>query len=113
MAKGGLSIYRGCTPVVDAEYDRAVHRSPSEVIIDALASAADVDPTELPPLYDFVDPDALDRLFDGHRGAADADATLSFTAETWNVFVCADGRIRVCDATRPTDPKPVFAGSTA
>lgn len=112
MAEGSLSMYRDCTPVIDDEYDGATDRSPSEVIIDALASAADVDPTELPPLYDFVDPDALDRLFEGHEGAADADAILGFTVENWNVFVRADGRVRVCDATRPTDPQPVFAEST-
>jgi hypothetical protein len=33
--------------------------------------------------------------------------------ETWNVFVSTDGRIRVCDATRPTDPELVFESSTA
>lgn len=113
MTAGQLTIYRGCVPVIDAEYSTKDDRSPSEVIIDALAEVEGADPTELPPLYEFVDPESLDRLFAQHKGAADANALLSFTVETWNVFVRADGRIRVCDATQPTDPKPVFEPSTS
>lgn len=113
MDSGNLTVYRGCTPVVDAEYDIESDRSPAEVIVEALASAADVDPLDLPPLYDFVDADALNALFENHDGADDAKLILSFQVDTWNVFVRADGRIRVCDGTRPTDPEPVFAPSTA
>ncbi len=113
METGNLTVYRGCTPVVDASYNADNDRSPSEVIIEALAEAAGSDPVELPPLYEFVDPDALDALFDRHDGAEDAEALISFKVDTWNVFVRADGRIRVCDATRPTDPEPIFAASPA
>lgn len=113
MESGQLTVYRGCTPVVDARYGNDSDRSPAEAIVDALAAAADVDPLDLPPLYDFVDPDSLDHLFDGHGGARDAEAILTFRVDTWNVFIRADGRIRVCDGTRPTEPAPVFESSVA
>ncbi|MFC6719066.1 HalOD1 output domain-containing protein [Natrialbaceae archaeon GCM10025810] len=108
MEQGELTIYRRCTPVVDAKYGPENNRSPTEVIIYALAEAAGVDPLELPPLYEYVDGDAVDSLFDEHDGANDTNALLSFRVQNWNVFVRADGRVRVCDGTRPTNPEPVF-----
>lgn len=108
-----LTVYRGCTPVVDAQFGSVNDRSPTDVIIEALAEAAGVDPEELPPLYEFIEPDAIDTLFDRHDGAEGSGALLSFTVDTWNVFLRADGRIRVCDATQPTDPEPVFGPSPA
>lgn len=77
-------------------------------LTDALADAAGVDTTELPPLYDSVDPDALTQLFLQRDESADSDAIFSFRYDTWNVFVRADGRIRVCDGTEHVDPTPVF-----
>lgn len=112
MNSGGVTIYRGCTPVVDSRYERDGSRTPAEVVIEAVAAAADVDPLELPPLYDYVEPDALNSLF-RHDGPGDAGTVLSFRIDDWNVFLHADGRIRVCDGTQPTDPEPVFASSTA
>ncbi len=110
MKKERLTVYRGCTPVVDAYCGSGTDRTPTEAIIEALRKAAGVDPAELPPLYEFVDGDALDALFERHDSA---EALLSFRVETWNVFVRTDGRIRVCDVTRPTDPKPVFESKPA
>lgn len=108
MDSGDFTVYRGCTPVVDDRYDAAGDRTPAEAIVDAVATAAGVDPLDLPPLYEMVDPDAVDRLFGHPAEAAETEALLSFRFDTWNVFVRADGRIRVCDATKPTDPEPVF-----
>lgn len=113
MNEGKLTLYRGCTPVVDTRYEKDSGKSPAETIIDALAAAEGVDATDLPPLYETIDPDALDQLFEDHEGAAGAEATLSFRFDTWNVFVRADGRIRVCDATRRTEPAPVFENNPA
>lgn len=111
MTDGERTIYRGCTPIVDTTFDGADDTLPTEVIIDAIATAAGVDPLELPPLYDFVDPDAVNKLFQKHD--VTRNALLSFTMDSWNVFVRADGKIRVCDATRPTDPEPIFEGTIA
>jgi len=106
-------VYRSCVPVVDSRYDADEQQPLADVLVETIAGAAKTDPTELPPLYDAVDLDALTRLFERHDGSAESNAMLSFTFETWNVFVRADGRIRVCDATRHVDPEPVFHGEIA
>ncbi|WP_343162636.1 HalOD1 output domain-containing protein [Natronolimnobius sp. AArcel1] len=111
MGSGAMTVYRGCTPVVDAQYEADGEQTPVAEIIDAVATAADVEPVELPPLYEFIDADSLNNLFQ-HKGAADSETILGFRIDHWNVFVRGDGRIRVCDGTQPTDPQPVF-GSPA
>lgn len=100
-------MYRGCEPVYEVEYEPEEHRTIVEAVVDALSQAEGVDPTELPPLYDVVDTDALNRLFDP-RDRDSVAATFSFTVRDWNVFVRGDGRVLVCDATRTVDPTPVF-----
>ena len=105
-----LTIYRECTPVVDDHYELEGPQTLSGAVVEAVAKAEGVAPTDLPPLYETVDLEALERLF----GQPDTtDAVFSFEFEAWNVFVGADGRIRVCDRTQPTDPEPVFEGHTA
>ena len=110
---GQLSVYRGCVPVVDAQYDSNSGRPPRETIIRALADAADVEPVDLPPIYQYVDPEALDALFERRDGGTDGDTILSFQVDSWNVFVHSDGRIRICDANQRTDPVPVFESTNA
>lgn len=105
---GRLTLYRGCTPVVDARFQESTGEKPSMTIINALATAMGVEPTELPPLFEIVDPDAVDSLFSNNTSSPGAEAMLSFNYRNWNVFVNADGRIRVCDASQPIDPQPVF-----
>ncbi|GAB6860017.1 HalOD1 output domain-containing protein [Haloplanus litoreus] len=113
MSSGHMVIYRGCTPVIDSRYEGDGARTPAEAVVEAVAAAADVDPLELPPLHEYVDPDALNELFQQHERSGEADTVLSFRIDHWNVFVRADGRIRVCDGTQATDPTPVFDSPTA
>jgi hypothetical protein len=40
----------------------AVGRPPSEIVMRRFSDVMDVSPTELPPLYAAIDPDALDRF---------------------------------------------------
>lgn len=63
----------------------------SEAVVRAVANARDADPTDLEPLYNAVDPDALDALFtDGH-----ADDRIVFRYCGHEVTVYADGRVLV------------------
>ena len=72
------------------------HRnSPSLRVVDALAEATDTDPLELEPLYNVVDPEALDRLF---RADADIPASVRFEYEGHTVEVRSDGTV-VVDGT--------------
>jgi hypothetical protein len=112
MNSENLTIYRGCTPVLDSHYEAEGSQTPAEAVVEAVAAAADVDPLELPPLHDYVEPDALNKLFQHQDGSGTAETILSFKMKSWNVFIRADGCIRVCDGTQPTDPTPVFNSPT-
>jgi len=57
-----------------------------ESVIYAVANAVGVDPIDLDPLYDTIDPEAVDALFDdGFEGR------LAFTYEGHDVVVTSDG----------------------
>lgn len=109
MTTKPLNLYRQCIPVVDAQYNRDGDRTLAVALIDAIATAENVDPTELPPLTEKVDLDALTQLLDTDSGTADKMATFGFQYRSWNIFVRADGHIQVCDSTKSTDPEPIFA----
>lgn len=66
--------------------------APSEEIIRSVADAADVDPTELPPLYDTVDPDALDSIF---SASALVSGEMTFEYVDYLVTVSADDHVVV------------------
>lgn len=65
-------------------------------LIETVAEREGTDPVALDPvLYDVLDPDALDSLFDG-PGAA---GRLEFTYLGYDVVVGADGEISVTERT--------------
>lgn len=78
----------------------------SERIFEALAKRESVEPADLAiPLYESVDPDALDALFRS-AGAGPDDATIQveFTHGEHDVLVTADGSVRVSKAAREPSP---------
>jgi len=107
-----LRLSRGCTPVVDVWHEKTSDKSVVHTIAAAIADTEGVDITDLPPLHESIDTTALNQLLHSSGRPAAEPAILGFTVDTWNVFVRADGRIRVCDATTPTDQEPIFADST-
>jgi len=109
MSSESVAVFRGCTPVVDVQYRYENDQTPVEAIVVALAEIEGSDATALPPLYNVIDTDALNRLFAREDDEGDTAAILSFQYDTWNIFVRSDGRIRICDATKPTNPEPVFS----
>ncbi|MFC4439171.1 MULTISPECIES: HalOD1 output domain-containing protein [Natrialbaceae] len=64
---------------------------PSTAIITAVAALAGVPADELPPLYGYVDPDALDGLFDS--ADARSDLQLSFSYLDYDVIVSQEREI--------------------
>ncbi|MFC7248248.1 HalOD1 output domain-containing protein [Halomicroarcula sp. GCM10025324] len=68
-------------PVVDVEYETENNHSPVQAIVTALADAADIDPVDLPPISEHVDPAALNALFDPHDRTTDGDTVLSFQVD--------------------------------
>lgn len=109
MTTGSPRIFCRCTPVVDRRFDGDT--PPTVAVVEALAAAAGVDPTDLEPLNDAVDCAALDRLFEGGEPSTAAPRVLSFSVDGWNVFVRDDGSVRVCDPDPVVEPAPVFERS--
>lgn len=105
---GKPTVYRGCSPVVDTTYEQDSTDSLTWTVADALARAAGIEATELPPLYTALDLDLVEQLIDEDNPDADAAVLLCFRLNEWNVFVSSDGRIRVCDGADAVDPEPVF-----
>lgn len=69
----------------------------STAVIRAVADAADLEPAELgTPLYDQIDPDALDNLFsDRHNGTPRGNGHVVFTLLDYEVTVYSDGHVVV------------------
>lgn len=78
-------------------YERERDQTTTRAVVEALSIALDVPETELPPIYDAVDPDALDALFRPNDALAppDGDGHVIFEYETRCVRVESDGRILV------------------
>lgn len=54
--------------------------SPSSQVVDAVARYKGVEATDLPPLYETIEPDALDALFPSRtNGTRDDGVRLEFT----------------------------------
>lgn len=62
------------TPITRTTRDESV----SQKVVRAVAEATDVDPLALDPrLYEVIDPDALDQLFDEKRSEGQVDFTMA------------------------------------
>lgn len=63
-------------------------------LLEEVAEREGTDPLDLDPvLYDVLDPDALDSLFD----RSDSSVEMEFTYLGYDVAVDADGRVTVSD----------------
>ncbi|QLG62935.1 HalOD1 output domain-containing protein [Halorarum salinum] len=76
--------------------------TPSTRVVEAVAEFRDVDPAELPPLYDVVDPDALDALFDSTgTSSSRREGTVEFVYAGIFVRVDASGGVELTSAADP------------
>lgn len=67
--------------------------SPSVRLLEAVADIKDVDPTDLDQLDKYVDPDAVDAVFEPTRGRRGTHGSLSFVYEGLLIIVHSDGEI--------------------
>lgn len=67
----------------------------SDTVIDAVSAATGTDPLDLSPLYETIDPDALDRLFRGDGQRQWSVARIEFAVAGCDVSVHGDGRVVV------------------
>lgn len=75
---------------------------PSTGVIEAVAVALDRDPTTLDALYDYIDFDALDALFQSETTADESGLSLSFDFADQHVTVYEHGGVVV----RPSKRSP-------
>lgn len=76
---------------------------PSVAVVEAVATATGYDPYDVPPLYEVVDPDALDDLFASkHDGTPRRTGRVTFRLAGCDVTVTGRGEVVVCQ--RETAP---------
>jgi hypothetical protein len=71
--------------------------TPAASVVEAVAAVTNTAPASLSPLYDAVDPDALNRLVESGRELPSSDRRVSFRFEGCLVSVHGDGRTVVSD----------------
>lgn len=64
-----------------------------EVVVRAVAVIQNVEPTELPPLENAVDPDALSAIFGSDSEASTTDVQVTFVYEGLEITVNSDGNV--------------------
>lgn len=70
-------------------------KQPSQLVVETVADAEGIDPLALPPLYNTVDPDALDTLFQPQFRTASEPPVgeVRFSYHGYTVRVTAAGRV--------------------
>ena len=94
------------TPVVRARYDPTDDETPAEAVVDAVATAADRDPLELPRLYEAINPDIINKLLDGTSQSHRNGFVLGFEFLEWNILIRGDGAIFVFDPDEAVEEPP-------
>ena len=74
---------------------QSVDEPPSRKIVNLVAICKNTEPLELPPLYDSIDPEALNALFSSNGFAR--HGTVSFVYGGCEVTVENSGHVRVRD----------------
>lgn len=77
----------------------------AEAVIQTVAETTDTDPLELPPLYETIDPDALDALIEDMQAGS-----ISFTYTGREITVHSDGTVTI-DEPSTGKPAPEAAKS--
>ena len=93
------------TGTLSHRYDWSSTR-PSTAIVELVAIAADREPSALEPLYDSLDPEALDQLIrrDGDDEVDDGvERQVSLSYSGYHVTVRSDGEVSVTPDDRPIE----------
>lgn len=76
---------------------------PSAAVVETIAVATNTVPTETDPLYDVIEPDALNTLFDPAWGHTPPELRVTFDYDDLLVTVAATGTITVEPASAESD----------
>lgn len=78
-------------------------------VVEAVAEAKGVDPLDLDPLYDVIDPDALEGMFQFPGRGPDASLELRFTMAGCTVVITGDGDVTATVEARGDEHRPFRA----
>nr|WP_226007851.1 HalOD1 output domain-containing protein [Natrinema salinisoli] len=81
------------TPSTTAEWEQDTENTPVYAVVSAVAEAEGVDHVDLPPLYNVIDPEALNALFTSDSGGV---STVEFEYAGYAVVVRGEGTVEVC-----------------
>lgn len=101
MVSNPASGWDGSDDTVSATYDWSSVR-PSTAVVEVYAVATNQDPSTVEPLFDFVDPDALDTLVRSNGAASADDTVVSFTLSGRRITVDGSGTVTVRTETART-----------
>lgn len=88
-ARGVEVTVRG--PTGDQLLSHRTTGSPSVCVIEAVSKRKDVDPTQIEPLLEAIDPDALDRLFERRTpDRAMSGVSVAFSYADYHITVTGD-----------------------
>lgn len=80
----------------DVQQPSMAGKSASDAVVRAVADADGIDPLDAPPLYEVIDPDALDSLFDGsENGTQHTAVTVTFVYNGYHVTVQSSRTVQV------------------
>lgn len=79
--------------------ERHQSETASEAVIRALSTATGAEPTALTPLYESIEPDALDNLFPANTTGTET-RSIRFTHDDYLV-VCRDSAVSVLEEATP------------
>lgn len=81
------------TILTTAEWGRDDENTPVYMVVSAVAEVEGTDPVELPPLYDAINPEALNALFTSR--AKSTVERITFQYAGYSIVVRGDGEVRV------------------
>lgn len=84
--------------------DHEVWQSASGAVVERVAEAEGVDPLDLDPLYEAIDPDALDKLCGGVGRDGRPSARIVFDYHGYTVVVDGPDSVTLTGERSPNEP---------
>lgn len=80
----------------DIFYTEYHNETPTEAIARGLSTIEDRSITEIPPIYDYVNSDSMNRMMENAQ-ESNQDVTVHVTIEEYEVSINSDGIISISD----------------
>ncbi|OYR38138.1 hypothetical protein DJ82_12750 [Halorubrum sp. Ib24] len=81
-------------PVYKVDLNEANDRSTSQIVVESIADLTDREPEDLEPLWDYVDPEALNS-FVAHAADASTPCRLAFRYQGYTVEIVENRWLRL------------------